>query len=248
MFWAATRHTTREEDQAYCLVGIFGVYLTPIYGEGPHAFVRLQEAILKQIPDQSVFVWGLKSEKLVLNPPSTTGDAPYPPPIAVHGFEGSYLFAASPRDFMSGSGITTIPLEQLAETLHLDTVSYPLYMTTSYGLRTNLPIVTGYDKSGEVFKLAFLACQDDKDHYMALVLRPLNPKSPGSIEMNIGALPPSSEAMVSRWDYPSATRGYGGMIQSLYSQYYRVATFSQRQIHEYVSFVLRKEFQALLNF
>ena len=43
--WAAKRKTTRKEDEAYCLLGIFGVYIPTIYGEGDHAFVRLEEAI-----------------------------------------------------------------------------------------------------------------------------------------------------------------------------------------------------------
>ncbi|KAF5340105.1 hypothetical protein D9758_013157 [Tetrapyrgos nigripes] len=32
MSWAALRETTRLEDQAYCLMGIFGVSMPPIYG------------------------------------------------------------------------------------------------------------------------------------------------------------------------------------------------------------------------
>jgi hypothetical protein len=44
--WAAKRKTTIEEDQVYCLLGIFDVYLPLIYGEGKaHAFRRLQVEI-----------------------------------------------------------------------------------------------------------------------------------------------------------------------------------------------------------
>jgi hypothetical protein len=45
--WAANRSTTRKEDNAYCLLGICGVYLLPIYGEGDNAFIRLEEQINK---------------------------------------------------------------------------------------------------------------------------------------------------------------------------------------------------------
>jgi hypothetical protein len=46
MLWAGTRQTTREEDMAYSLLGIFDVYLPLIYGEGrANAVGRLQEAI-----------------------------------------------------------------------------------------------------------------------------------------------------------------------------------------------------------
>ncbi|EIW58146.1 HET-domain-containing protein, partial [Trametes versicolor FP-101664 SS1] len=57
MSWAARRVTTRKEDEAYSLMGIFGINMPTIYGEGQLAFIRLQEEILKQIPDQSIFVW-----------------------------------------------------------------------------------------------------------------------------------------------------------------------------------------------
>ena len=45
MEWTKGRITTRKEDRAYCLQGIFGVFLSPIYGEGDHAFMRLEQAI-----------------------------------------------------------------------------------------------------------------------------------------------------------------------------------------------------------
>lgn len=39
--WAAMRTTTRREDGAYCLIGLLGVHLPLLYGEGPNAFRRL---------------------------------------------------------------------------------------------------------------------------------------------------------------------------------------------------------------
>ena len=58
MSWAATRTTTRLEDRAYSLLGIFGVNMPTIYGEGANAFMRLQEEIMKKSDDQSIFAWG----------------------------------------------------------------------------------------------------------------------------------------------------------------------------------------------
>ncbi|KAH6612868.1 hypothetical protein B0J18DRAFT_69947 [Chaetomium sp. MPI-SDFR-AT-0129] len=57
MRWAANRDTTRVEDKAYCLMGIFGVNMPLLYGEGDRAFIRLQEEILKSTDDQSIFAW-----------------------------------------------------------------------------------------------------------------------------------------------------------------------------------------------
>ncbi|PSN59127.1 HET-domain-containing protein [Corynespora cassiicola Philippines] len=48
LLWRENRHTTREEDGAYSLLGIFGVYIAPIYGEGAkEAFRRLLDEVSK---------------------------------------------------------------------------------------------------------------------------------------------------------------------------------------------------------
>ncbi|EIW62342.1 HET-domain-containing protein, partial [Trametes versicolor FP-101664 SS1] len=58
MSWAANRTTTRPEDGAYSLAGLFGVSMPIIYGEGgEQAFWRLQREIIRQSSDQSVFAW-----------------------------------------------------------------------------------------------------------------------------------------------------------------------------------------------
>ncbi|KAH7304359.1 heterokaryon incompatibility protein-domain-containing protein [Rhexocercosporidium sp. MPI-PUGE-AT-0058] len=56
MSWAAKRETTRSEDMAYCLMGIFDVNMPLLYGERmKKAFIRLQEEIMKSSDDQSIF-------------------------------------------------------------------------------------------------------------------------------------------------------------------------------------------------
>jgi hypothetical protein len=57
MSWASRRETTRDEDLAYCLMGIFGINMPMIYGEGKRAFIRLQEEIIKVSDDYSLFAW-----------------------------------------------------------------------------------------------------------------------------------------------------------------------------------------------
>lgn len=49
MAWAEKRTTKKEEDKAYSLLGIFNVFMSPIYGEGTeHAFYRLNQKIKKR--------------------------------------------------------------------------------------------------------------------------------------------------------------------------------------------------------
>ncbi|KDR66709.1 hypothetical protein GALMADRAFT_39400, partial [Galerina marginata CBS 339.88] len=57
MSWAARRETTRIEDAAYSLMGIFDVNMPILYGEGWKAFVRLQQEIMKNSDDHSLFAW-----------------------------------------------------------------------------------------------------------------------------------------------------------------------------------------------
>lgn len=64
MSWAAQRKTLRKEDKAYCLLGILGVVMLPIYGEGEyHALRRLRRKAEKWQTEQS----------MVLRPRKNTG-------------------------------------------------------------------------------------------------------------------------------------------------------------------------------
>ncbi|OHW99976.1 het domain-containing protein [Colletotrichum incanum] len=80
MSWASRRRTTRVEDLAYCLLGIFDVNMPLIYGEGMKAFKRLQETIIRENDDQSVFAWGdiIEGNALVpnLNPQPLLAESP----------------------------------------------------------------------------------------------------------------------------------------------------------------------------
>jgi hypothetical protein len=52
--WAAKRMTRRKEDEAYCLLGIFDIFMPLLYGEGKEkAFLRLQEEIDKPLSKKS---------------------------------------------------------------------------------------------------------------------------------------------------------------------------------------------------
>ena len=57
MSWAANRVTTREEDRAYSLMGLFNVNMPMIYGEREKAFLRLQQHIIQKSKDESIFAW-----------------------------------------------------------------------------------------------------------------------------------------------------------------------------------------------
>ena len=62
MSWISRRQTRRVEDMAYCLLGIFNVHMSLLYGEGRRAFLRLELKILKKSDDESIFAWTSASE------------------------------------------------------------------------------------------------------------------------------------------------------------------------------------------
>ncbi|CAM1509606.1 Fc.00g033450.m01.CDS01 [Cosmosporella sp. VM-42] len=113
MSWASTRQTTRAEDMAYCLLGIFGVNMPMLYGEGEGAFVRLQEEILKTHDDHSIFTWGLEG----LLPWRTMGGE---------------SMATSPADFRWCGRVTACRPEE-ERSNH--------YVTTNVGIHIELPLV-----------------------------------------------------------------------------------------------------------
>jgi hypothetical protein len=55
--WASRRQASKVEDEAYCLMGLFGVSMPLLYGEGPKAFQRLQLEIMKECYDPSILAW-----------------------------------------------------------------------------------------------------------------------------------------------------------------------------------------------
>ncbi|KAK6078010.1 het domain-containing protein [Seiridium cupressi] len=59
MSWAAGRQTTRIEDRAYCLLGLFDMSMPMLYGEGKKAIQRLQQEIVRVSTDSTLLAWGL---------------------------------------------------------------------------------------------------------------------------------------------------------------------------------------------
>jgi len=93
MSWAAHRKTTRVEDIAYCLMGVFNVNMPLLYGEGSaKAFHRLQEEIIRRSNDQTILVWQCEPYRQDNNIKS---GVPYWPP--------SSLLAGHPAHFRSGN-------------------------------------------------------------------------------------------------------------------------------------------------
>ncbi|KAI0658003.1 HET-domain-containing protein [Cubamyces menziesii] len=168
MSWAAKRQTTREEDKAYSLLGIFGVNMPTIYGEGRNAFIRLQEEILKQVPDQSIFAWGpiLRDDTLLhrnMGPYTVSDDSRY--------WQSRNLFAWSPDAFVNSAGISSIAPETFEKRAGIPFVLSE-YTISSYGMRSRMPLIPLRHSSEKTTYLALLACEDIEDRLVAMLLYP----------------------------------------------------------------------------
>jgi hypothetical protein len=128
MSWAADRQTSRIEDEAYCLLGLFDVNMPLIYGEGRRAFVRLQEELLARSDDASIFAFfaavagpqpprSLSSlDDLTMSQPANDTnrsalqipEAHQTDEVAIVGTTG--LFSTSPNYFAHSAGYVPYPV------------------------------------------------------------------------------------------------------------------------------------------
>ncbi|TGJ88429.1 hypothetical protein E0Z10_g342 [Xylaria hypoxylon] len=79
MSWCAARETTRDEDRAYSLLGLFGVNMPLLYGEGGDAaWVRLLEEIIQKTNDQSILAFDSRPRREERAPQSfSTAPSPF---------------------------------------------------------------------------------------------------------------------------------------------------------------------------
>ena len=141
MSWASRRETTRIEDLAYCLMGLFGVNMPLIYGERHKAFIRLQTEIMKYSDDQSLFAWKT--------------------PTAADNVRCG-LLASSPDFFAESRNIS--PFSRHAS----DYESQAPFSMTSRGVSISLPIIQVKRATGSLIEhsgmfLATLDCQGVTD-------------------------------------------------------------------------------------
>ncbi len=134
MSWAAARTTTRKEDIAYSLLGIFGINMPLLYGEGGNAFLRLQEEIIKRSDDQSIFAWGLVNHSgghasHYQTPPDLDGIDPDDDQLA----NTTGMLAKSPADFAGAGHILPTLLSDAEPATH--------HTQTNKGLLIHCPLL-----------------------------------------------------------------------------------------------------------
>ncbi|KAL9111869.1 MAG: hypothetical protein Q9227_003719 [Pyrenula ochraceoflavens] len=187
MSWAALRRTSRVEDIAYCLLGIFDINMPLIYGEGKKAFRRLQEEIMRsRSGDHTLFAWGTIVETpsiKITDPGQLTGSKPVPSRSPYGDQRLLGLLAESPHDFASSGDFTpSTSAAQFVRAVHRK-VSIPL--AVDRGVRIELPLLP--ETFDSIFhwdqpeitqirtaKIAVLFCSQKHERYWYVKL-PLQP-------------------------------------------------------------------------
>lgn len=158
MSWASNRQTTREEDTAYSLMGIFNVTMPLLYGEGIKAFQRLQEAIITQSGDHSILAWNLDTELKTLPESSDVTDLPT---YVSHTTVLPNYLAGSPRAFAKCGQLRHAPRHQVKMEV------------TNLGLQIEVPLLqVRIDKSsGMKIWLALLSCLlEESSRFVGIML------------------------------------------------------------------------------
>ena len=149
MSWAAERVTTRVEDRAYSLLGIFDLNMPTLYGEGERAFRRLQEEILRRIPDQTFFALNEYPAwpRLAFQADPGPGYYTLREAMSVDHYTtvtspGGTLFGSSPSSFIYAGAVDTSPERDYLDLLGLSEIPYPDYNPSPYGIRSSFPIIS----------------------------------------------------------------------------------------------------------
>jgi hypothetical protein len=152
MSWASRQVTTRVEDTAYALLGIFNINMPLLYGEGMRAFTRLQEEILRKSSDDSILAWGLDTNAWHpqgLVPNTVIKDR-------LNHVKGVIALASSPKKFENCQDLVFVPQRKSALTM------------TSVGLEVELPLVK--IEASRSLWAGFLSCSISSDDIVGIVL------------------------------------------------------------------------------
>jgi hypothetical protein len=159
MAWASKRQTTRTEDMAYCLLGIFDVNMPMVYGEGSKAFMRLQEEIMKNSTDHSLFAWGIHpAGTAAIDAVKPAKEAFFPKIEDVH----KGMFASSPADFMHCNSIAC----------YRSADASPYSISNNNRIRMNLTLLSPAPSNRSVVFYAILECHR-KDDFLDDIAIPL---------------------------------------------------------------------------
>ncbi|KAI6118341.1 heterokaryon incompatibility protein-domain-containing protein [Pisolithus sp. B1] len=159
MSWAADRKTTRVEDRAYSLMGLFGVNMPMLYGEGAKVFQRLQLEIIRVNGDYSIFAWNPRGARtfgsVLAGDPSYFRDCHDIENVRPGDFV--HILGAYMRQDIPGKVIDWVKLLRLRHGVR--SIQLSKWDVTNLGIQVSLPVLPCRDLPECLFR-AILPCCD----------------------------------------------------------------------------------------
>ncbi|KAI5987367.1 hypothetical protein EDD15DRAFT_2199579 [Pisolithus albus] len=162
MSWAAERRTTRVEDRAYSLMGLFGVNMPMLYGEGSKAFRRLQLEIIREFNDHSIFAWNPRRPRtgsVLAEDPSDFWDCGSVERLEPAKFADRLMVYIEDEGLRNTSRSGSEELAALLDTV--DSQQFHIFTPSNAGIQVLLPVIPSRDSPSH-FR-AILPCTRDLD-------------------------------------------------------------------------------------
>ena len=202
MTWMAPRQTTRIEDIAYSLIGIFDITMSISYGEGPWGFHRLMEVVAQRCFDPGFFAWCGTPSPYSLALPGSPSCYKLDPVRAgllrLRGFEvSSQVHSGDPSYNMTKTGLAVkvliLPIDESSPFTPIDTYVLPAKLQIAIPLTTPSMGLTAARlrsaKPGQSYALGVVnyhrtgtsvgdrGSVSPKSNYFCLLLRKQDPES-----------------------------------------------------------------------
>ncbi|KAF1931939.1 HET-domain-containing protein [Didymella exigua CBS 183.55] len=164
MSWASNRTTSKEEDLAYCLLGIFDVHMPLLYGEQlTAAFRRLQIEILQMQDDTSIFAW----------------QTPLQTDANLSGANTYGLLAPGPASFKQSTNVIRAALPVVSG--YKQGIRTPILFNNK-GLHLSLPVLQRSDRR----LIAILGCttEDQSSKWLAVWLQDISQNDGRYVRIN----------------------------------------------------------------
>ena len=156
MNWASSHKTTRLEDRAYSLLGIFDFNMPMTYDESMKSFRRLQEEIMKSSTDEQLFVWKTRFEDT----------------LKVSG-----LLAQSPDDFWSSSKVVRgqltrkepYSMSNRGVGIHLQLLKKREWNGACFAILNAQLLTSRNDRKGQLIRITLEIVNDDEQLFIRVV-------------------------------------------------------------------------------
>ncbi|KAH9935218.1 HET-domain-containing protein [Epithele typhae] len=219
MRWASRRMTTRVEDEAYCLLGIFDIKIPIIYGEGREAFYRLQVELSRRNSDATLYAWGGVHGEEDANRTPAALESMWDGFLVGSGIMPRFLFATSPSYFTLPSAYWTpqlsaeealqpyLPCHRARGVWPFGSHEIPGFTLTGKGMECRAPLAT---VDGITVMVLFV---ETTEQHLGLILHPAE---------RVEAKDPRHPLFYTSWTFETPTYWASRRLAELGSNIYKL--------------------------